>query len=615
DIITITFDVDTNRPQLSSKEAVDQLITFSSPVGTDYSGAWSSAKVLVITLNAVGTGVDPAATRPDVLSISLKAAGNVKTSDLSSPASTSSATVTGTWGARPAPVMTQAEARDPSPVVPGISDGDQVTITFDSDTNRPAIGTTAQVNSVFSFSSQTATALSGTWVDARTARLTLTTVPSTVSIPNTRIGALQISVLSTGNLRTADFSSPAASNTVTLVGTWGDWPAPTIVSAVAADTGNSPGVSAGDTIRITFDQNTNQPSVSNGAGVSDVLSFSTSLGSLSGEWESSSVLVVTVEAANVADPAAVKIGVLAVTILQAAGLKSEDQSSPSSTDREVRTGTFGSYPAPTISSITAADRNTPVQPGISGGDALIMVFDIPTNQPTVSSKSAVDALLSFSSSIGTNYVGNWVSATQLEITILSAAGANTLATAVGTLTVQVKAAGNLRSADESSPQSETSGTLSFGTWGDYPAPAISSVTAFDTGNFPGLSVGDNLRVTFDIPTNTPSLSSKGLVDNVFQFSSPLGSDYDGYWATDTEAVINITDPTGNTPAYSRVGALYLRVRSTGGLKSQDGSSDASVAVGYLDFGSWGEHIPPAVTTATASDSGNQEGISNGDSIT
>ena len=98
DIITITFDVDTNRPQLSSKEAVDQLITFSSPVGTDYSGAWSSAKVLVITLNAVGTGVDPAATRPDVLSISLKAAGNVKTSDLSSPASTSSATVTGTWG-------------------------------------------------------------------------------------------------------------------------------------------------------------------------------------------------------------------------------------------------------------------------------------------------------------------------------------------------------------------------------------------------------------------------------------------------------------------------------------------------------------------------------------
>ncbi len=52
DTLTITFNVDTSQPDVLTKTAVDNLIDFGGKsFGTEYSGIWSNAKTLVLTVS------------------------------------------------------------------------------------------------------------------------------------------------------------------------------------------------------------------------------------------------------------------------------------------------------------------------------------------------------------------------------------------------------------------------------------------------------------------------------------------------------------------------------------------------------------------------------------
>ena len=53
DTITITFNVDTDQPPVTSKDDLDRIFIFDPPLGTDYSGEWLNAKTLRITINAI----------------------------------------------------------------------------------------------------------------------------------------------------------------------------------------------------------------------------------------------------------------------------------------------------------------------------------------------------------------------------------------------------------------------------------------------------------------------------------------------------------------------------------------------------------------------------------
>ena len=92
DLITLTFDMDTNQPAVDSKAAIDALLSFSSPIAADYSGAWTSANTLRINLTSVTTQ------SPTVGVEVVKVIGNLRSADLVSDVSTSSAMLVGNWG-------------------------------------------------------------------------------------------------------------------------------------------------------------------------------------------------------------------------------------------------------------------------------------------------------------------------------------------------------------------------------------------------------------------------------------------------------------------------------------------------------------------------------------
>jgi hypothetical protein len=101
DIVTITFDQHTSLPVVASKMDIDRLLRFSAPIGSDYTGFWSTFRDLVITVtNALGAGseLDIA---PGHLVVYVSENGGLKSADLSSANSTSSSLVVGTWGGHP----------------------------------------------------------------------------------------------------------------------------------------------------------------------------------------------------------------------------------------------------------------------------------------------------------------------------------------------------------------------------------------------------------------------------------------------------------------------------------------------------------------------------------
>jgi len=124
----------------------------------------------------------------------------------------------------------------------------------------------------------------------------------------------------------AGFSEAATLSVTTLV------PAPKIVSLVAADPDNLDKIfSAGDTITITFDVETNQPTVGTTADIDALFNFSPSLGAnYHGEWqENGRKLVITVsDSTGHGNP---EIGSFTVTIKASGNLKNAAGTSEAST--------------------------------------------------------------------------------------------------------------------------------------------------------------------------------------------------------------------------------------------------------------------------------------------
>jgi hypothetical protein len=607
DTLTIVFDIDTNEPGVGTTGQIDGLLDFGSQsLGTQYTGAWSDAMTLVITVtDATGGDLAIGAT----VTVIEDGAADLTNAAGTSFVSISAGTVTGDWGSTATPAIVSATADDPDNADDVLSSGDTLTIVFDRNTNIPAVATTADTDDLVDFGAQLlGTDYTGTWSDART--LVITVVDAATG--DLLIGAT-VSIKDTGAAPLTNQSGTSAASTAsaTIVGDWGVIPAPEITSVVADDADDLDGVlSDGDALTISFDMDTNEVAVATKADIDGLVAFAAELlgADYTGAWSDPATLVITV-----VDAAGGTLDIGDAVSIRADGtndLKNAAGDSVSSMSTGVVTGDWG-VPAPSIVSITADD------PGdgddvLSNGDTLTIVFDMDTSEPAVNSTARVNGLLDFgASSLGAALVGAWTDARTLVITVNDATGGDL---AVGG-TVQIRADGtrDLFNAAGTSPASTSSGTVA-GDWGD-PAPSIVSVVASDPDNGDlVLSNGDTLTMAFDRDTNQPAAATKTEIDGLMDLGgSSLGDGYTGAWSDARTLVITVTDATNGNLAVSDT--ITVIADGVVDLTNAAGTSAPSTDSANVT-GDWGNVTPPNMASATARDPDNGDDVlSDGDTLT
>ena len=150
DIITVVFDKQTTLNAIDTKIGVDDLFAFAAQIGDDYTAEWTSYTTVRITIVDATHAAAAELTRVGVLRLTVKAAYALQSADESSPVSTSTGVLAGTWLAHSAPVIVSCNASDGGSQE-GIGNGDVITVVFDQEINSPAIASKDDVDAVFAF--------------------------------------------------------------------------------------------------------------------------------------------------------------------------------------------------------------------------------------------------------------------------------------------------------------------------------------------------------------------------------------------------------------------------------------------------------------------------------
>ena len=381
-----------------------------------------------------------------------------------------------------------------------------------------------------------------------------------------------------------------------LIGTFGSFDMPRIVSVVVSDPDSSAlEYSDGDLITITFNvalsvtyrnyqagglyTNPNAGGVYAAAGVSGGRAFVNALFSVSGQlgnsysgtWADSSTFVITVS--DVSSNNGIRLDGTTTfsakrcptfTSSMCGDITNAARTSPPCGDSAVLTGSFGSSNAPRIVRFEASDPDEgDLSYGV--GDRFEIEFDVATNRALdEGTRPYLDRLFSFHwpgedvrnpalpSRVGDELRAVWTDSSTLEVLATSIASPPWPVQLGMTVAVQ----GDVQSPLLNAPPSRTVATLSSG-----PLPRIVSFVATDPDNGDTqLSTGDTLSITFDErarpaaevcmsrfgnPSWPCAMSGgKPLVDELFDFSHPLGADYSGVWVNDFTFVVTIINPTG-----------------------------------------------------------------------
>ncbi|NDB88836.1 MAG: hypothetical protein EB164_07995 [Thaumarchaeota archaeon] len=231
---------------------------------------------------------------------------------------------------------------------------------------------------------------------------------------------------------------------------------------------------------------------------------------------------------------------------------------------------------PSIFAIIASDP-TASAAGISNGDKIDIVFAEPTNRPDPTSsvsgltKSDLDAMFTFSQSLGADYTGQWLDNSVLQITIVDSTGASA---SVGSLTVTIKnTTVEIKNSELTSRASVSTSPTLTGTFTSKPGPIIKTLIASGTNSDTAISAGDTVTVEFDRPTNTPYADSNGTVtsanlSNLFTNMNQLGSSLSGKWISPYYIVITINNPSGSSAV---VGTYTTQVKAGANLMAEGGT--------------------------------------------
>jgi hypothetical protein len=207
--------------------------------------------------------------------------------------------------------------------------------------------------------------------------------------------------------------------------------------------------------------------------------------------------------------------------------------------------TYQTVPAgPTISSVTADDPDD-IDGVYGNGDTITVVFSEDTNEPAAASQTDIDAIFSFSQSLGADYTGIWSGADTLRITIVDATGATP--PTIGSLTLTFQGSNGLKNLLATSADSTGSSGTIGGDWGAPSPPTVSSVV---TGDADGDGQIDRLTINFDKNVDIADGSAgDGFPQVTFGSYTIENSDYVA--AAATSLVLTLAESgsadTGDTP--------------------------------------------------------------------
>ena len=432
DTMTVVFSGNTNQVAVATRANLDALFSFNQSLGTNYTGTWTTATTLVITV-VDATGAAPPAIGG--LTLTLQGGSGLKNAANTSLESTGvSGAIIGDWGLLAGPTVSSVTANDPDDGDAIYSNADTMTVVFSGNTNQVAVATRANLDALFSFNQSLGTNYTGTWTTATT--LVITVVDATGATPPA-IGGLTLTLQGGSGLKNAaNTSLESVGTSAAIVGDWGLLAGPTVSSVTANDPDDGDAIySNADTITVVFSGNTNQVAAATKANIDALFSFNQSLGTnYTGTWTTATTLVITVVDATGATPPA--IGGLTLTLQGGSGLKNAANTSLESVGTSAAiVGDWGLLAGPTVSSVTANDPDDG-DAIYSNADTITVVFSGNTNQVAAATKANIDALFSFSQSLGANYTGTWTTATTLVITVVDATGATPPAIGGLTLTLQ-----------------------------------------------------------------------------------------------------------------------------------------------------------------------------------
>ena len=606
DLVVVNFDSATDYavgPRKGDRTFVDDILRFSSALGTDYSGKWADASTFIVALlDATGTHAAPGVTRVSLRQDGIDSDGDGSAGDVHNAGSRLLATAQerllslqrfvvlgGTFG------DAQLASLDGTPPaegahVPGIvqiafvdraragprptwSVGDALRLRFDSPVNVkpgwPIEGGRDFVDALFTFSEPLADAYTGAWRDTSTFVIE---VLATASAGAPQLNGTLCRVL--GDVRGAANAGPSAADAeigsaaMVLSGDYGSFVAPQPLTLTALDPDNSGvGFGPGDTLTLAFSLPTNKD-VSSTAKiyVDSLFSFHPPVGEdYSGVWQDDSTFIVTIERVGSAAPA---LGSARVTV--ADNIFDREFRRPSALgESAVLSGNYGLATAPRIVRFEADDP-LDLDSFYGAGDLLTIEFDQATDRGMGASvylanasghrggMELVDELFAFSTPLGSNYSGAWLDDSTFQVMVIAlsdalADGSTATGSAapsptavelpqVGISEVSLRNTSNVRNRGLTATPSIGIPVELTGDFGAA-APRLASFTVH--GHEAADTVygaGDVFVVIFDKATDRGGLrGGKLYVDSLFSFSQPIGQDYSGSWRDTSTFEVTITD--------------------------------------------------------------------------
>jgi hypothetical protein len=387
--------------------------------------------------------------------------------------------------------------------------------------------------------------------------------------------------------------------------------APVIKSVVAANAGNNVGLGIWDTLTITFDKNTNKSAIkainlSNVLLVNNGHHLGNNLSDGNISWNNDGNIL-TITFSNISGTT-FTVGDI-ITVSASANIKdSTGNSAASISASRASTGSFSS--APYITSIVAA--NTGNNMGLGVGDTVAITFDQNMARTAISAANLNTWLvLSNGHSFGTNLSNGDIywNATGNILTIRFSNITGVTFTVGDTITISASA--NIKDSSNSIPASTTVSTYSTGNFNTI--MTITSIVAANTGNNPGLGVGDSVTITFSKLTNKPTITPANLNYMIYNNNGHSFGTYllttDIVWTSANVLTIRFSNTIGTT--FMVGDALYV----SDGLHLMDSGNTISMSQD-LSVASTGTFtIPPAITSVVAADTGNNSGVGVGDTIT
>lgn len=257
------------------------------------------------------------------------------------------------------PGVVSAVAGNAPPILPGLTIGDTITITFTKETNQPAVGS-GSLSNLVEFTPSVGSVLSGYWtMGGRQLVLRVSDVTGVDVDAAAVVSDVNVTVLNTAGVRDVGLRSPVMPDArLRLSGSWGMSSQPRLLSATAIDvllvgpgvgvSVDSSGVSDGDRIRLLFDQKISVVDLRSTGAVLGLFSFDPSLPAgvsmraMMASPTEVDIVFVSFPRLSLSESVGYNVGNLSVQVVGSGNLRSLDQvSTPCNDSLAVTNGSWG----------------------------------------------------------------------------------------------------------------------------------------------------------------------------------------------------------------------------------------------------------------------------------